>query len=344
MHTKLDMLLFNPRRAQEALVYPSLCLGRVVLQQKDFYCVLTDAGEVTAQVSGRFRHEAVSPGDFPAVGDFVMLDGSVIQHVLPRTSALVRKAAGRTREEQVIAANVDVAFICMALDSNFNLRRLERYLTLVWDSGALPAVVLTKADLCADAPARIAVVQDCAAGVDVYTVSGLTGEGAQTLRPCIAGKTVALIGSSGVGKSTLLNCLSGGTLMDTGQTRADGKGRHTTTYRAMFPLCGGAVIDTPGMRELGLESGDFERSFSDIEALADFCRFRDCAHQTEPGCAVLEAVQRGDIPQERLASYHKLKKEAGFDGLSFRELEAKKLRAMFPHGGGTYVVKSNKNE
>lgn len=341
MNTELN-ILFELRRVQEALAYPSLCLGRVVQQQKDHYFVATDAGEVLAQVSGRLRFDAASPLDFPAVGDYVMLEGGVIRHVLPRTSVIVRKAAGRTQGEQVIAANVDVAFICMALNSNFNLRRLERYLTLVWDSGATPVVVLTKTDLCDDTQALIAEAQSAAVGVDVITVSGLTGEGAQALLPYIERKTVALMGSSGVGKSTLLNCLAGGTLMDTGQTRSDGKGRHTTTYRELFPLCGGAIIDTPGMRELGLESGDFERSFADIEALSALCRFGDCAHKSEPGCAVLEAVQRGEISEERLASYHKLRKEAGYDGLTSRQIGAIKRRAMFTSSDGTYVVKNGK--
>ncbi len=339
---ELNMVLFEQRFRQQALAYPSLCLGRVVLQQKEFYGVVTDEGAVTAQVSGRLRHEAGSARDFPAVGDYVLLDGPTIRSVLPRGSALVRRAAGRAQEEQLIAANVDCAFICMALGADFNLRRLERYLTLVWDSGATPVVVLTKADLCADAAALAAQARGAAVGADVITVSGMTGEGAQALLPYIAGKTVALIGSSGVGKSTLLNCLADGALMDTGQTRADGKGRHTTTYRGLFPLCGGAVIDTPGMRELGLESGDFERSFADIEALAAFCRFGDCAHKAEPGCAVQEAVRRGEIPEERLASFHKLKKEAGYDGLSSREIEARKRKAMFAAGPGIYVDNGDK--
>lgn len=340
MNTELNRLLYRSRFAQEALAYPSLCPGRVVMQQKDYYTVATDNGEALAQVSGKLRHEAASPLDFPAVGDFVLLEDGVIRHVLTRSSLLARKAAGRTGEPQAIAANVDVVLICMALDADFNVRRLERYLALVWDSGATPVVVLTKADLCDAAPARIAEAQRAAIGADVVTACGLNAQGAASLLPYIRGNTAALVGSSGVGKSTLINCLAGKALMDTGGLRADGKGRHTTTHRELFPLCGGVLIDTPGMRELGLSGGDFERSFSDIDALAAQCRFGDCAHKTEPGCAVLEAVQRGEISQERLGSYHKLKKEAGYDGLTSREIEAAKLRAMFPRGGDVFVVRN----
>lgn len=342
MNTELNMLLYRPRFAQEALLYPSLCPGRVVMQQKDYYTVATDEGEVLAQVSGKLRFEAASPLYFPAAGDFVLLEDGVIRRVLSRSSVLIRKAAGRTGEPQAIAANVDVVFICMALDADFNVRRLERYLTLVWDSGASPVVVLTKADLCDNAPVLIAEAQDAAIGADVVTACGLAADGAAALLPYISGNTVALVGSSGVGKSTLINCLAGESLMNTGGLRADGKGRHTTTHRELFALCGGVLIDTPGMRELGLSSGDFERSFADIDTLASQCRFGDCAHKAEPGCAVLEAVQRGEISQERLNSYHKLKKEAGYDGLTSREIEAAKLRAMFPHGGDVFIAKNMK--
>lgn len=343
MHTELNQLLYRPRFAQAASAYPSLCPGRVVQQQKGCYFVATGEGELSAQISGKLRFEAASPADLPAVGDFVLLEGGVIRHVLSRSSALVRRAAGRTPYSQVIAANIDVVFVCMALNADFNLRRLERYLTLVWDSGATPVVVLTKADLCENAAARIAEAQSSSIGADLVTTCGLSAEGVSALLPYIRGNTVALVGSSGVGKSTLLNSLAGEMLAGTGGLRNDGKGRHTTTHRELFPLCGGAVIDTPGMRELGLESGDFDRSFADIEELATQCRFGDCAHKSEPGCAVLEAVQRGELSEERLESFHKLKKEAGYDGLSSKQIEATKRRTIFaPHGGGVYVVKKVK--
>ena len=343
MVTELNQLLYRPRFVQAASAYPSLCPGRVVQQQKGCYFVATNEGEILAQVSGRMRFETASSAELPAVGDFVMLEGGVIRHVLPRFSALVRKAAGRTPYTQVIAANVDVVFVCMALNADFNLRRLERYLTLVWDSGATPVVVLTKVDLCENAATRIAEARSSAVGADVVTVCGLTAEGVAALLPYIRSNTIALVGSSGVGKSTLLNSLAGEALAYTSGLRDDDKGRHTTTHRQLFPLCGGAIIDTPGMRELGLEGGDFDRSFADIEELALQCRFGDCAHKTEPGCAVLEAVQRGEISEERLASFHKLKMEAGYDGLSSRQIEAAKRKRIFtPHGGEVYVVKKAK--
>jgi ribosome biogenesis GTPase len=343
MFTELNQLLYRPHFAQAAAAYPSLCPGRVVQQQKGCYFVATDEGEISAQISGKLRFEAASPADLPAVGDFVMLEGGVIRHVLPRASALIRKAAGRTPYSQVIAANIDVVFVCMALDADFNLRRLERYLTLVWDSSAMPVVVLTKTDLCGDVSGQIAEAQSAAIGAEVVTVCGLSAEGVSALLPYIRGNTVALVGSSGVGKSTLLNSLAGEALADTGGLRNDGKGRHTTTHRELFPLCGGAMIDTPGMRELGLEGGDFDRSFADIEELATQCRFGDCAHKSEPGCAVLDAVRRGEITEERLESFHKLKKEAGYDGLSSKQIETVKRKTIFaPHGGGVYVVKKAK--
>jgi ribosome biogenesis GTPase / thiamine phosphate phosphatase len=320
--------------------YPSLSPGRVVTQQKGMYCVAQEEGEIFAQVSGKLRFESPGAAGFPAVGDFVMMEGGVIRSVLPRRSAIVRKAAGKTQEGQVISANVDIVFVCMGLDADYNLRRLERYLTLVWDSGAVPLVVLTKSDLCESMEEKIAEIQDIALGAQVIVTSGLLEGGAAVLIPYIKGKTVAFIGSSGVGKSTLVNALSGEEVMETGGTRRDGKGRHTTTYRELFPLCGGAVIDTPGMRELGLSGGDFSRSFADIEELAEYCRFRDCAHKAEPGCAVRQAVEEGTLSEERLESYHKLKKEAGYEGLNSREISAQKRREMFAHMGGEKNAKN----
>jgi ribosome biogenesis GTPase len=290
---------FNERVASEAASYPGTYPGRVVSQSKTLYRVLTERGELLAQVSGRLRQSAVSQADYPAVGDFVMLDradgaggNAVILHLLPRTSIFVRKAAGSSHDNQAVAANVDTVFICMGMDRDFNLRRLEIYLSVAWDSGAALVVVLTKSDACENPAEKAALAESVCIGADVIITSALH-EGADMLKPYICGRTVAFIGSSGVGKSTLINRLAGEDMLKTGETSDDGRGRHTTTSRELIPLCGGAVIDTPGMREMGIESADFSLSFSDIDELAGGCRFRDCSHMSEPGCAVLSAVEEG---------------------------------------------------
>ncbi len=335
MKSDMKFLGFDERAAAEAELYPGTYPGRVSSQSKTLYRVLTESGEILAQVSGKLRGSALSQADFPVVGDFVMLDradgtggNAVILHLLTRKSIFVRKAAGSSRENQAVAANIDTVFICMGMDGDFNLRRLERYLSLAWDSGALPVVVLTKSDLC-DAPAeKASLAESVSIGADVIVTSA-PQTGADTLKPYIRGKTVAFLGSSGVGKSTLINCLKGEDMQKTGALSENGRGRHTTTRRELIPLLGGAVIDTPGMRELGIDSADFSRSFSDIDELAKGCRFRDCTHTCEPGCAVLSAVEEGILERERLSSYQKLRKEADYEGLSSRQIEAKKVEIMF---------------
>lgn len=295
-------------------------VGRVVAQDRGSYRVVSASGERMAEVSGRLRYETEEAADFPAVGDFVWLreeDGfALIQGVLPRRSAFVRRAAGAVCARQVVAANIDTAFICMALNGDFNLRRLERYLAVAWDSGAVPVVVLTKADLCGSMAQRLSEVAGVAAGADVLTVSAVETDGLRALAPYLRpGKTVALLGSSGVGKSTLINRLLGEERLQTGGLRDDDRGRHTTTRRELFLLeQGGMVIDTPGMRELGLWEADegLEQSFADIEALADGCRFGDCTHSGEPGCAVRAALESGLLTRERLQSYRKLRAESQY--------------------------------
>lgn len=341
-------------RAAEAALYPGTYLGRVVSQSKTLYRVLTEGGELLAQVSGKLRQSAVSPADFPVVGDFVMLDrasdaggNAVILHLLPRKSVFVRKAAGSSRESQAVAANVDTVFICMGMDRDFNIRRLERYLSIAWDSGATPVVVLTKSDLCGDTAEKLALAESVSTGADIMVTSALQEGCADVLKPYICGRTAAFIGSSGVGKSTLINRLTGEDMLKTGATGGSERGRHTTTMRELIPLSGGAVIDTPGMRELGLESADFSLSFSDIEELARGCRFRDCSHTCEPGCAVLKAAEEGSLSGDRLLSYQKLKKEAAYEGLNSRQIEAEKADRMFGGFGEMknarrYVKEKNK--
>jgi ribosome biogenesis GTPase len=271
-------------------------------------------------VTGKLRFEANRRSDFPAVGDFVALrlpdrDGPALIHaILPRRTAFIRKAAGQSTDDQVVASNIDTIFIMISLDRDFNLRRLERYLTLVWESGAQPAILLNKADLCKDPEAVLNEINEVAFGVPVHVISALNDEGLEALEPYLRpGFTVSFVGSSGVGKSTLLNQLLGRKVQATQEVRADdSRGRHTTTHRELFVRPeGGIIIDTPGMRELQLwhAQGGIEKAFSEIEALGAQCRFRDCSHGNERGCAVRAAVERGELDPERLASFEKLTQE-----------------------------------
>jgi ribosome biogenesis GTPase / thiamine phosphate phosphatase len=291
--------------------------ARVVAEHRDRYVVAGAEGERPAVLAGRLRHQARTRDDLPAVGDWVAADAgsgtAAIHAVLPRRSAFRRKVAGEATEAQVLAANVDVALVAAALPADLNERRMERYLGLAWESGAVPVVVLTKADLSDDVDAAVRAVRAVAPGVEVVATSAARGDGldalARSLRP---GRTAVLLGSSGAGKSTLANRLTGGEVMRTGAVRDDGRGRHTTTHRQLVRLAGGALlIDTPGMRELQLWSADagLDAAFADVEALAARCRFGDCAHEGEPGCAVRAAVQAGRLDAERLASWHRLRRE-----------------------------------
>lgn len=339
----LKKLGFTDQMAHEAALYKNYFVGRVLSQSKDLYQVLSTEGTLMAEVSGKFRFQAETLSAFPAVGDFVLLDrntssgGTAIIHgILTRKSAFIRKAAGTAHEEQVVATNIDVVFICMSLNQDFNLRRLERYLSIGWNSGALPVIVLTKCDLCDSLPQRLAEVETVAIGADILVTSALQEDGYQQIKRYVKeGQTIAFIGSSGVGKSTLINCLIGENQIETGGLRDDDKGRHTTTRRQLLLLDqGGMVIDTPGMRELGLDNANFSKSFADIDALAALCKFHDCTHTKEPGCAVQKAIQEGTISAERLMSYQKLKKEARYEGLDSRQIETMKLNEMFQDVGG----------
>ena len=294
-----------------------------VVAQRGLNRVSTGDAEHYADLAGRLRHELEGPGGgagFPAVGDWVAFrpptgEGRGLIHaVLPRRSKFSRKVAGHRTEEQVVAANVDTLFLVSGLDGDFNPRRIERYLTAAWDSGARPVVILNKLDRCADPERCLLEAEAVARGVPVHRVSAKTGEGCEALHEYLRpGETVSLLGSSGVGKSTLINRLLGREAQRTGDVReGDDRGRHTTTHRELLPLPkGGLLIDTPGLREVQLWEGDqgIESTFGDIEELAEGCRFSDCRHRGEPGCAVGEAVGRGDLAPERLVSYHKLQRE-----------------------------------
>jgi ribosome biogenesis GTPase len=300
--------------------------ARVIREEREAYLAESGRGSQLARVTGRLRAAARGRADFPAVGDWVVLepaaqggDGQahgvgVIHAVLPRRSMFVRRAAGRTGDAQPVATNVDVVFLVSGLDGDFNARRIERYLTLAWESGAAPVVVLNKADLCPDLESRVAETEALAVGTPVLAVSAAEGRGLDALRAQVGpGTTAAFLGSSGVGKSSLINALCGESRQRTAAVRADdSRGRHTTTQRELLRLPGGGVlIDTPGMRELQLwgDEAGLEQAFADVTELAAGCRFRDCAHGDEPGCAVRRALTDGRLAPERFASFQKLQRE-----------------------------------
>src|SRR5918993_1267451 len=311
----LAVLGWNPRLAASFEPYRSRGLepARVSLEHTHIYRVLGERGELLARVAGRLRHRAGTRTDYPAVGDWVAIGGDAhggarIHAVLPRTSRFSRRAAGDVTEEQIVAANIDTVFLVGGLDGDFNPRRLERYLLVARESGANPVIVLNKADLSDDPAARVAEVQAHAVDVPVYGVSCQAPETLEPLwRYLQSGRTAALLGSSGVGKSTIVNRLVGHDLLATRDVReSDSRGRHTSTSRQMVLLPrGGILIDTPGMRELQLwDTGEgLAGTFGDIEALAGECRFRDCRHRGEPGCAVAAAVAAGALDDVRLASF-----------------------------------------
>lgn len=308
--------------------------GRVVGDFGSKYRVRTESGETWAELAGKLRHTSMAAGEFPAIGDWValaMLDGgehAIIHGVLPRHSVISRKVAGVTTEEQIVASNVDTLFLVSALNDDFNVRRMERYLIMAWNSGANPVILLTKADLCADAQSKIAEMKRSAPGVAIHAVSALKGDGREELLPYIGyGQTVALTGSSGCGKSTMVNWLCGKVLQLTQDVReGDSRGRHTTTHRELFVMPdGGIIVDTPGMRELQLwdDEGGLDLAFSDISILAANCRFSNCSHKQEEGCAVLEAIQIGELEENRLLNYRKTQRELIYQSTKEAKLKRK---------------------
>jgi ribosome biogenesis GTPase len=298
----------------------ALLPARVVEELKRFYRVRSGDGEYLAEIAGRLRYQAEDRGGLPAVGDWVAVVErreelrARIECILPRRTKLSRRAAGRGQGEQIVAANVDTVFVVSSLNRELNLRRIERYLAMVWDSGAKPVVLLNKADLCPDAEARAADVESIAVRVPVHLLSALEGRGLETIEGYLArGQTAVLVGSSGVGKSTIIKSLSGAPSLRVRPVRvSDDRGRHTTTSRQMIFLPkGGIVIDTPGMRELQLWDSEegVREAFEDISALAQRCRFRDCRHRGEPGCEVERAILSGLLEPERLGNQRKLEAE-----------------------------------
>jgi ribosome biogenesis GTPase / thiamine phosphate phosphatase len=321
----LNIIGMNEQVEKEFAIYKEqgYTLGRVALEHKRMYRVWTENGEPLCEVSGKFSFMATGREDYPAVGDWVIIQERVnenrgtIHAVLPRSSKFSRKSAGLVTEEQIVAANVDTIFLVNSLNEDLNLRRIERYLLLTWESGATPVIILSKADLCQDVAEKITEVESVALGVPIIAISALENSGIEELQEYLRpGKTVALLGSSGVGKSTITNLFLGTEKQVVQEIRTgDDKGKHTTTHREMILLPNGAIlIDTPGMRELQLwESSDgVSESFADIESYMQNCRFRDCKHENEPGCAVHIAIESGELSQDRLLSYKKLLRELAY--------------------------------
>lgn len=295
-------------------------LGRIVTEGNKIYKIITEEGLITGEVSGKAIYDASGTDDFPAVGDWVLLDrvdaqsgNAIILKVLQRKSKLSRKVAGKRFDEQIIATNIDTIFITMSVNNDFNIRRLERYLTIVWDSMAVPVILLTKVDLCQNIDSKMLEIEAASPGVDILTTSAVTGEGIQQITTYLGpGKTVAFVGSSGVGKSSIINYLKGEKIMAVKDLRNDDKGRHTTTHRQLVPMSsGGVIIDTPGMREIQIMDVDtsLDKTFTDVETLAKNCKFNNCQHQSEPGCAIREALEDGTLDRGRWDNYIKMKKE-----------------------------------
>lgn len=293
--------------------------ARIIAEHKSLYQALCSNGELSAELSGKYRYRAAGRIDYPTVGDWVAIttrdnNKAIIQALIPRQSAFVRNEAGQRTAEQVVAANIDIVFIVNGLDNNHNIKRIERYLTLTYESGAVPIILLNKCDLRDNLDSVIGEVESRAIGVPVIAISAANGYGIDKLAAHLTtGKTAAFLGSSGVGKSSIINCLLGENRLKVNSVREnDSRGHHTTTHRELLILPGGGiVIDTPGMRELQVwgDNTGLRQTFDDIEKIAKDCRFRDCNHQNEPGCAVITAINDGKLSEERFQSYIKLRKE-----------------------------------
>ncbi|MCE5224152.1 ribosome small subunit-dependent GTPase A [bacterium] len=319
------------------ITQPGWIPGRILSQSVDLYQIITEFGEMNGKISGRWRYESLSSTDYPVTGDWVALQPSsgsnaVIHSLCQRANSLMRKQNTK-QEAQLLGANIDFAFIVTSLDHDFNPRRLERYLVIAWENNIQPVILLNKADLCGEAEDRLREAEAVAIGAPIHMISAKQLTGLESVRSyCQTGNTIILIGSSGVGKSTLTNALLGKSIQPTQSIREDDShGRHTTTRKSLFLLPeGGLLLDTPGLREIQLwgDTAGLSSTFADIESLSQDCRFQNCQHESEPGCAVKDAIEKGKLPQERLDSYHKLQKELQYQSSreNYWELEARRKK------------------
>lgn len=328
------------RYIQESSLYNGF-LARIISQNKNNYKIATNKGEFLATLTGKFIYETESYENLPAVGDFVIVSSEddsngaiVITQILRRKNILSRKYNGKN---QIIGANLDLVFICMSLNNNFNINRLERFLEGTFDNGINSVVLLTKSDLCDNVEYFINQINDINPFIDVLPISMIDNDSINKVKSLIKPHfTISLIGSSGVGKSTLINSLSNDLDLETKEIRkGDDKGKHTTTRRDLYPLpFGGVIIDNPGIREFGLSNVNNLSSFDDIEILANQCKFANCTHTSEPNCAVLNAIKTGDLDKRRYDSYIKLKNEVSYENLNSKQIEKQKINRMFSEFGG----------
>ena len=325
-------------------------IARISGEYEKIYKIVTEGGEKTAEISGNMKYNAEGRFDYPVVGDWVLVKGHknsdryIIKKIIPRQTKVSRKVAGKKSEEQIISANIDYIFIMSDLKDDYNINRLERYLTIAWDSGAKPIIVLNKADLCnkKDIENKKSEVEKIAFGVPVHVISCKKNRGLTEInRYLSSGTTISLIGSSGVGKSTLINQIIGRTKQKTNNTRkSDGKGKHTTTAREIIIIPDkGVIIDTPGMREIQLWNNDsgINSTFADIEKLSKRCKFNDCTHTHEPNCAVKDAINSGDLSEDRLKNFHKMKRE-----MRYQKLKEMKTANQIEYAKWYEITKKNR--
>jgi len=338
MTDPLTSLGVTPSIIEQSRLDTDLSLGRVIAQHHHLYDVKTASSTVKAQLSGKLSYDSEHPMAYPAVGDWVMIDSILhdqdhymIHKILNRKTLLRRNAADNSHQLQVMVANVDIAFICMSVNRDYNLRRLERYLAMVWDSHITPVIILTKADLSDDISRLLSEVQDIAPDVEIVVSDPNDKDVITQIRAYLKPhRTAVLLGSSGVGKSTLTNKLIHETQVPTKPIRQDGKGRHTTTTRQIFEVpSGGVIIDTPGLRALQITVSNLSQTFQDISNLIAQCQFKNCQHLTEPKCAIQNALSTGELSTERWQGYQKIQKEQHYSTLNAKEIESEKINSMF---------------